>query len=356
MNNTGNGFEITPMIFILSLNMFSSYQLKWYAILAGILTVSTLLVQQQNFGNAKIWDFFDYSFRISISLLLCWFINGYFILNEFKIFSLFTQHILGIVLGIAAVFVIAYLLYLALPQNNLNGVAIGFKSWIDIQKHVGAGFFVSIISYVVFYSVHTNSTLQNTKLEKQILEQSHLRAQILSLQQQISPHFLFNSLSTLKTIAVDQQTKNYVVQLASVYRYLLNFNERHLTPLEEEVRFIKSYIYIMNERFEESLVINMDIRKEDLSLLVPPLSLQLLIENAIKHNNFSPEQPLHINIVSSKFSLTVENNYQPKKFAPEGTGMGLKNIVERYKLLANRTINVEHGQKTFSVTLPLLQK
>lgn len=188
-----------------------------------------------------------------------------------------------------------------------------------------------------------------------MLGQEHLRAQLISLQQQISPHFLFNSLSTLKTIATDQPTKNYVVQLASVYRYVLNFNQHYLTPLREEISFIRSYLYIMNERFEEALQVDLQISEDYMEMKVPPLSLQLLIENAIKHNMISPEQPLQITIITDATpALTVKNNFQPKKVAEEGTGIGLKNIMERYKLLSGKTVSIVQDKGEFSVTLPLL--
>jgi LytS/YehU family sensor histidine kinase len=218
-------------------------------------------------------------------------------------------------------------------------------------------FFLSIICFSFIYSLHASSALQTTKLENEILEQAHLRAQLLTMQQQISPHFLFNSLSTLKTIAVDQPTKNYIVQLAAVYRYVLNSNEHYLTDLQEELKFIRSYLYIMGERYEDALQVKIDIPDTYLQYQIPPLSLQLLVENAIKHNTISPDVPLHISITTGYGpELLVENNFQPKKTPEESTGMGLKNISERYKLIARQPIQVLNVDGKFSVTLPLLAK
>ncbi|RZJ92646.1 MAG: sensor histidine kinase [Chryseobacterium sp.] len=337
--------------------MFKVYQIKWFFILASILTVSTLLLRPESVSQAKLWEILDYTFKIYFPFAVCWIINGFFIIRNVSIVNKFPKHLLGIVLGILAVFLASYLMYILLPDNYLNGKAVGYVLSEDIQKHFASSFFASLICFVVFYSVHTNDALQNTKLENELLEQAHLRAQLISLQQQISPHFLFNSLSTLKTIATDQPTKNYIIQLSSVYRYVLNFNEQYLTPLKDELSFIRSYLYILNERFEDALQVEIDVDEHCLDLYIPSMSLQLLVENAVKHNMILPESPLRISITCiDKLSLTVENNFQPKKTAAEGTGTGLKNIVERYKLIAGRTIDVSNDGEKFTVNIPLLKK
>ncbi len=249
------------------------------------------------------------------------------------------------------------MLYTILPKTTLIENGVKFNSISDFVVHFLGAFLASIICYVVFYSIHTNTALQNSQLENQKLEQAHLRAQLISLQQQISPHFLFNSLSTLKTIASDQPTKNYVVQLANLYRYVLNVNEHYLTPLRDELTFIRSYLYIMNERFEDTLVVSINIADEHQKFMIPSLSLQLLIENAIKHNTISPERPLKITIRTDDTpALIVTNNLQLKKTAEEGTGTGLKNIKERYKLLIHKPIQIDDNGDYFSVTLPLLSR
>lgn len=219
-----------------------------------------------------------------------------------------------------------------------------------------AGFFVNMICYIVFNIIYTNNILQKTQLEYEQLKQAHLRAQLISLQQQISPHFLFNSLSTLKNMAGEPDTKKFVVQLAHVYRYLLNYNEHHVTALSEELSFIHSYLYILHQRFETALNVRIDIPDRYLSRLIPPLSLQLLVENAIKHNVLSPEAPLNIYIsVNSQNELEVANTYRPKKTTEESTGLGLQNIKDRYQLLFNSEVSVNNTPETFTVSLPLIR-
>jgi two-component system LytT family sensor kinase len=336
--------------------MLRTYHIKWFFILTGILTISTLFLYQGKLSSLKWWEFPDYAIHITALLFIGWLINGYFLTRTISLHNNYTKHFLSIFLATIITFALDYFLFQILPQTDLISHNVGFDTVSNIINHLTGAFFLGLICYVVFYSVHTNSALQNAKLDNEILEQAHLRAQLLSLQQQISPHFLFNSLSTLKTIAGDQPTKNYVVQLAAVYRYVLNFNESYLSPLKDELAFIKSYLYIMNERFEEALQVTINIPDEYLQLLIPPLSLQLLIENAIKHNVISNEQPLHITIMTNDSpALVIKNNTQPKKIPEEGTGTGLKNIRERYRLLIQLPVEILNTGSTFSVTLPLLK-
>jgi two-component system LytT family sensor kinase len=337
--------------------MFKTYQIKWFFILDGILIISTLLLHTGSFKEISWQEILNYILHISVILLISWLINGYFLVHKFSWLTNYAKHFLGNLLATISAFSIDYIYFTLIPKTHLIENRIGYETVPNIISHVAGAFFVSVICYIVFYSVHTNTALQTSKLENEILEQAHLRAQLLSLQQQISPHFLFNSLSTLKTITNEQHTKNYIVQLSTVYRYVLNFNEHYLTPLKDELAFIKSYLYIMEQRFEDTLRVTIDIPASHLELLIPPLSLQLLVENAIKHNMISPEQPLHISIMTDQSpALIVKNNFQPKKNPEEGTGMGLKNIKERYKLLMNKSISVVNEADFFSVTLPLLKK
>nr|WP_067058283.1 histidine kinase [Mucilaginibacter sp. L294] len=340
--------------------MFKNYQFKWFFIVTAILTIVTmisLLLRHNSLVDVKWWEYPEYSLQISLTLFACWMIHGFFLLHEFSWLKNYAKHVLSNATATLVTFALAYILYNVLPPTTLVSNGVPFDTISDFIVHFIGAFLASIVSYVVFYSAHTSTALQSSQLENEILEQAHLRAQLISLQQQISPHFLFNSLSTLKTIASDQPTKNYIVQLAAVYRYVLNFNESYLTPLKDELTFIKSYLYIMNERFEDALLVDIKIPDEHLLFMIPPMSLQLLIENAIKHNTLSPEQPLHITILTDDSpALIVTNNLQLKKVAEDSTGTGLKNITERYKLLIHKPVQIINNGSYFSVNLPLLNK
>jgi len=337
--------------------MFKAYQYKWCLTFAGVLAVTTLLLRQGSIIGLSFWEMADYVLRLFIIIIVCWTIHGYFLLHKFPFLTKSAKLFLTNFIAAMAIVIVSLIFKDVIPGNRLMEDPTVTTYTMKVVKQVFSSLFLSAICYAIFYSIHTNIALQTSKLENEILGQAHLRAQLLSLQQQISPHFLFNSLSTLKTIATDHPTKNYVVQLATVYRYVLNFNEDYLTPLENELIFIKSYLYIMDQRFEEALQVNIDIPEEHRKLMLPSLSLQLLVENAIKHNISSPDQPLHITITTDNSpALIVENNFRPKKILSEGTGTGLKNIRERYRLLAHRMVDVSNESGKFIVTLPLLKR
>ncbi|MGY0034857.1 sensor histidine kinase [Pedobacter sp. NJ-S-72] len=230
------------------------------------------------------------------NISICWFIHNYFILYFAEKKYILTK---GIISNVLVISVFIALDYLSIKYHTRLSIAdspnYGNNQNLLLVNLIKDSF-VSIFTYIIIYNVQINIQLQKSKLENEMLKQAQLRAQLLSLQQQVSPHFLFNSLSTLKTIAKDQETKTYVLQLANVYRYLLNFNEHHLASVKDELAFMRSYLYILKERFEDALKISIHVPDEFLSYQIPTLSLQLLIENAVKHNIVSPEQPLHIRI------------------------------------------------------------
>lgn len=258
-------------------------------------------------------------------------------------------------LGIVALLILGYFIDQINPESYLYSNEIGYETANDILIHLAGNSFLSVVCYFIFSNRYTSLKLKRTMIEKGLLQQAHLRAQLISLQQQISPHFLFNSLSTLKTMVTDPSARNYIIHLAGVYRYVLSFNEQYLTRLDDELKFISSYLHILNERFGHTLKVNMDIQKQHMVLLLPSLSLQLLIENAIKHNVCSTEHPLHISITTTDSpALRVENNFQPKRSRLERPGMGLKNIIERYKLLVDKSVDVANDNGKFTVTIPLL--
>ncbi|MDR3705910.1 MAG: histidine kinase [Paludibacteraceae bacterium] len=212
--------------------------------------------------------------------------------------------------------------------------------------------------YFIAYNISLTGEKQKNKIEIERLKQENLEARLSLLKQQISPHFLFNSLSTLKTIAPDNKTKNYVIQLANVYRYLLNnkdYQNQNLVSVTEELTFTKSYLYILTERFEEALQISIEVDKDQMGKFLPPLALQILIENAIKHNIVSMDEPLNIRIYNEGAEwLVVENNLQLKVSTEDSLGLGLQNIKDRYKILKNKDISILQTAESFIVKIPLL--
>ena len=350
------GDDGNEFLFVLSLNMYIKYQIKWLLILSAIMILCTSFLGQVDVTKAKWWHFLVHSFKIFVPIAGCWLIDGYFLTNTFPRLSGFSKHLLSILSGICALFILGYVVDQIAPKNYLYHTEIGYLTPRELLIHLGGNTFLSLVCYFIFSNRYTTAALKITRTEKGLLEQAHLRAQLVSLQQQISPHFLFNSLSTLKTLVSDRPAKNYIVHLAGVYRYVLSFNDQYLTKLDDELKFIDSYLYILNERFGSMLKVNINIQHEHRILYLPSLSLQLLVENAIKHNICSAERPLYISITTTGSpALIVENNFQPKQSRMERPGIGLKNIIERYKLLVDKSVDIANDNEKFTVTIPLLR-
>lgn len=213
--------------------------------------------------------------------------------------------------------------------------------------------FAAVLFFIEYY-FRMLFEKQKTSLEVEQLKQERLEAQLRSLSEQISPHFLFNSLSILQTMLPDDASRNYIVQLSNVYRYLLAFHDNQLATLGEELAFMRSYVYILQERFEDAFQVKMDIDDALLLKKIPPLTLQLLVENAVKHNVVSLDDPLCIELSSNGNFLSIQNRKSPRISVESSTGKGLENIATRYRLLAEASINIQDSNDTFTVTIPLL--
>lgn len=333
--------------------MRRSYHFKWCLILILTLTVVLLLLRAGDLRQEDSVQYLGESMSLTIAIILGWIVQVFTLGGERSSGRKHFKTLVSIVLSVVLIAAISYLIRLALPEYFFPPEKVTGYARL-VQRLMGA-FFATMLCYVVYSNVDTADKLQRTMIENEQFKQAHLRAQLLSLKQQISPHFLFNSLSTLKTMSNDTETKSFVIQLANVYRYLLNSNTGDVSRLSEELRFIDSYLYILRHRFEEALRVSVNIPDSYHQFLIPPLSLQLLIENAVKHNALSPEKPLCISIeVNDKHELLVTNCLQPKRVAEESTGLGLQNIRDRYQLLFNKTIGVVCSEESFTVSLPLI--
>ena len=207
-----------------------------------------------------------------------------------------------------------------------------------------------------------NSKLEAEKNELLVktakMEKAHILSQYEILKNQIHPHFLFNSMNILSSLIPrsPQKAIKFTKQFSKVFRTLLEMNEEVLIPLEQELEFIKSYLFLQKMRFDESLKIEVRIAKSKVNHLLPPFGLQLLIENAIKHNIISEEIPLKILIASEGDYLKVVNNLQPRGTDLKSTGIGLKNLKARYKMLTDIPVIFEEKDSTYTAKIPLIKE
>lgn len=193
----------------------------------------------------------------------------------------------------------------------------------------------------------------------ELLEKQHLLNEIALLRTQVNPHFLFNSLSILSSLVrVDPDlSEKFIDQLSRSYRYILEQKEQELVSLRTEMDFIQSYIFLLKIRFENKFDVRFFIEQVDLDRYrIPPLTLQLLIENAMKHNRMSVQEPLIVEVELSEFAvLEVRNPMQPRHSASKSTGIGLQNIITRYSLLTDKPVRAGERQGKFVVEIPLLE-
>lgn len=189
-------------------------------------------------------------------------------------------------------------------------------------------------------------------------EKEHIKAQYEALRSQLSPHFLFNSFNTLMSLIEEQpeEAKDYLQDLSELFRQILQLREQELIPLDQELKVANSYIALQKRRFNKAFEVHINISSQDLSQLLPPLSLQLLVENALKHNVVSKSQPLKINIYTQNNCLWVTNPVQQRKGPqPPSTGYGLESLRKKYHLLEQGEIKVMEDAAHFSVALPLIE-
>jgi LytS/YehU family sensor histidine kinase len=219
-------------------------------------------------------------------------------------------------------------------------------------------FFFTIPLAAIYEGRYLYRQWWTTYYEAERLKKENLQSQLDSLKAQISPHFLFNTLSTLSSLVSEDPKKaeRFIEELASVYRYLLQTNEQPLTTLHNELGFIEAYFHLLQTRFGAGIGLEIEVDEGYYGYLLPPLTLQLLVENAVKHNATLPARPLLIRIFSDEVNnLYVLNNLQPKQNAIASNHTGLRNIAAKFRLLNQPDVVVKKTDTCFQVTLPLIK-
>jgi len=218
-----------------------------------------------------------------------------------------------------------------------------------------------LITILISVFLHARQFLffwRKASFEKEMFEKESIAARYESLKNQVSPHFLFNSLNTLTNLVYEDRDKavKFIKQLSEVYRYVLDTREKEVVPIEEELRFLESYVFLQQIRFGNRLKVEISV--DDMNIKVAPLALQMLIENAIKHNIVSEAEPLTIKVYSDNGFVVVENDLQRKAsvHGEASSGVGLLNISRRYQLLSNENVQVIEANKKFAVKLPVLKE
>ncbi|MDX5583758.1 MAG: 2TM domain-containing protein [Aureibaculum sp.] len=290
------------------------------------------------------------------------FVNGYFFdyLNTVS-WKKYTNYrlVIGIVGGIVLTMLSMFLLRM-IQEMAIKGE--GFEEFYTEELQNGTFYLISLIitvtASIFFHAVYFYKELQKKRVTEHKIIAGTASAQFDALKNQLDPHFLFNSLNVLTSL-IDENpvaAQQFTTSLSKVYRYVLEQKNKELVPVDEELQFAKTYIRLLKMRFEDSIIFEIPEKANNPEAKVVPLSLQLLLENAVKHNIVNSSNPLHIKIYENQGNLVVENRLQPKEVLKKSSGVGLANIKQRYSLLSNKAVNINKTASHFSVAIPMLTK
>ncbi|MCM4156575.1 histidine kinase [Gramella sp. AN32] len=306
--------------------------------------------------DEKMWEGYLVNLSYSMSIYL---VNAFMFIyfsfrfkkEFFKPKNLGITITLSIFLSLATIFLIRFLW----AYKNEGWNLAQFVQSEEISFYY-VSLVITIVTGGIFYIVNFYKHRQQNKVKASQIIAGAASAQYESLKNQLDPHFLFNSLNVLSSLIEENPSKaqKFTTNLSKVYRYVLEQKSKELVSLEEELKFARTYAELLKMRFEDGLVFNLPTQINNPEAKVAPLALQLLLENAIKHNRVGEKTPLIITIIEDKDLLIIENNLQVKENLKEGSGVGLRNITERYKILTDRTVEIIKSNTSFKVTLPLL--
>ncbi|MEC4005247.1 histidine kinase [Flavobacterium sp. SUN052] len=343
MNLSKTSFKRT---FILSIIIFGVIQLLNVIFGNHLKFDINLLI---GFGYTALYTF---SLSSANSLLFCY-LDKVFQENRFSL----TRIIIGFIGSFLVSLFVIFLLRI------FEEVIVNQKTFELYLKNENPGNYVVAIIITFFvtlslYAFNFYRAFTENKVKEQKIIAGTANAQFESLKNQIDPHFLFNSLNVLSSLIEEnpENAQRFTTSLSKIYRYVLEQKDKELVTVQEELAFAKTYMNLLKMRFENSLTFELPENFDNLEAKVVPLSLQLLLENSIKHNVISEQKPLHIKIFVKDNFLVVQNNLQKKEVLQDRRGVGLQNIVSRYAILTNRNVLIEETTIDFSVHLPILTK
>lgn len=322
-----------------------------YAAVSGIIVFTVILYLIELLRSEPVFDVTSFSLNYVVSLpfiLLSILINsGIAIMLNKPVFR--RQKILiRISMGCLFAVLAAALLVIVGNLPFITDIS-GFVGTLSFWKSVAATTLLNAILLVAIDYIIQAMANRNLQKENAVLQYRQLK-------NQINPHFLFNSLNVLVSIINKdpEAAVKYTRKLSTVYRYVLTQDQQDTVTVKEELDFIGNYIDVLRTRFNEGLEFRFGIAPEDMSKSVPPMSLQLLIENAVKHNSVMPDDPLIIDISTDHSSLIVSNNLKPRMSCNDEVGTGLENLSRKYAIISGTDISVCKDRDRFTVKLPLL--
>ncbi len=330
-------------------------------VIGCVIQVISNLVSGDNFQYESFNDFLiDFGFTQLYTFVLSYINTIYFNFikqQKFESYDVIKRIVYGIsgatIITIAAIFFIRVFVSIVIYGQSFS-VFISRDSW----QNYAFGLWVTLSIISVFYVVYFYNRYQKNKVKEQKVIAGAASAKFDALKNQLDPHFLFNSLNVLTSLIEENpdSAQKFTTSLSKVYRYVLEQKSKELVTVDEELNFARTYMSLLKMRFEDSIIFEIPDKASNPESKVVPLSLQLLLENAVKHNMVTSNKPLHIKIYEDGNHLVVMNNLQPKQIVKKSSGVGLENIKQRYKLLSERKVYINQREKDFAVAIPMLTK
>lgn len=324
-------------------NLIGTYFLALFASWLLFLPIDIMVgISKYNILKYIILNFFCISTAIIIDINIVKYFNSIFTRNK-MLLRFFLESICAVIPTNIVIFIFQYLLIARSTKNLLGYIELLKTNNYFFITSAESIFIILIIEVIYMHNQHIKTELEREKFKYN------------QLKNQLNPHFLFNSLNiSISLIKRDQdRAVKYTQKLSSVYRYVLINMESDLVSLEEEIEFIKKYIEILQIRYEEGLNVTYNI-DDKLKKRIIPLSLQLLVENAVKHNSIYSENPLNIRIYTEGKQIVVANNIIKKNAVIDSTEIGLKNLNQKYNILCSKDIEIINDSKNFIVKIPLV--
>lgn len=332
-------------------------------ILIGLVLTFIVVLIQWLSGKAFAFDeelMTRTGYNILYSVILTW-INGSFfyylnnrvVWKKYRKYRLLIGAVGSVVFTMIGIFWIRVLILMGFEGKD-------WTTFIEEERavHYAVSLLITIIVTVFFHAVYFYRALQEKRVKEQKIIAGTASAKFDALKNQLDPHFLFNSLNVLTSLIDEDpyQAQKFTTSLSKVYRYVLEQKNKDLVSVEEELQFAKTYVRLLKMRFEDSIVFDIPEQSSNPEAKIVPLSLQLLLENAVKHNVVTSSKPLHIKVSEENGTLVVSNNLQEKQVVRKSSGVGLQNIQQRYSILTDRRVNIVKTATDFSVALPMLTK
>jgi two-component system, LytTR family, sensor kinase len=316
---------------ICNLYHYFNIQIDWYYALATILAITFLVMEINRLAEPFVKKVFPLE-KSKIRYKVAFFIAG---------------SISATTLTVVIVLIVGMIIHPFSLKENI----------IPIKLNVTYCWLVNLLYHLVNAIIFYFKEYKNSAIEAEQLKSITAQAELQLIKSQVNPHFLFNNLNVLAALIMkdNKEANRFIEEFSKVYRYILTNHNKELIELQAELDFIKPYIFLLEKRFAEGLQIKIEIDERHLGKMIIPASLQMLIENAIKHNVVSRHKPLLIEVhTNGNNTIVISNNLQQKQTVENSTGIGLQNIIKRYQLVSNRKVAIYAGDKDFTVTLPLI--